>query len=163
MVVQRIAVALVLVLCATAVSAQGVKLPGGVDQGTQAASAAASAAKSMDVSSFNKALGSLNTASDTFEKSLAPALKTAGIDASKASAILKASSGLGKDVDGLVSAAKGAKDLMGLKGDVSKMLGDVRSVDGLLKGASGLGSLTNSWSSVKSSASALGKMFGLKL
>jgi hypothetical protein len=156
MAIQRFVLVLAFVLCATALSAQGVKLPGSVDQGTQAATAAASAAKSMDVSSFNKA-------SDTFEKSLAPALKTAGIDASKASAILKASSGLGKDVDGLVSAAKGAKDLMGLKGDVSKMLGDVRNVDGLLKGASGLGSLTNSWSSVKNSASALGKMFGLKL
>jgi hypothetical protein len=154
---------IVLMPSAVAISAQGVKLPGSVSQGTAAASAAANTAKSIDVSSFNKALGSLNTASDSFEKSLAPALKTAGIDASKASSILKATSGLGKDVDGLLTAAKGAKDLAGLQGDVSKMLGDVRNVDGLLKGASGLGSLTGSWSNVKNSASALGKLFGLKL
>ncbi|MCX6140182.1 MAG: hypothetical protein NTX15_05020 [Candidatus Kapabacteria bacterium] len=146
-----IAVFILVAVCGTQAQL-GTTLPKSVD-------AASKQVSSFDPSSVTKAAKSLDGNIDQFSS----ALKGAGIDPAKAKSITSAVSALDGDTDQMLKQIKGASDLMSLKDEATKILADVRKVDGLMSGVQVASNVTSKWGSVKSSANALGSIFGLKL
>lgn len=130
----------------------GTSLPKSVEAASKQVSA-------FDPSSITKATKALDGSIDQFSS----VLKGAGIDPTKAKSITSAVSALDGDTDKMLKQIKGASDLMSLKDEATKILADVRKVDGLMSGVQVASSVTSKWGSVKSSANALGSLFGLKL
>lgn len=152
--VSRFIITSVLLTFATVsmVAQLGTSLPKSVEAASKQVSA-------FDPSSITKATKALDGSIDQFSS----VLKGAGIDPTKAKSITSAVSALDGDTDKMLKQIKGASDLMSLKDEATKILADVRKVDGLMSGVQVASSVTSKWGSVKSSANALGSLFGLKL